>query len=211
MRRSDGALKRATEPVKPRCPVIAMRGLRLGSIKSATNRSLSIPLGSAEVHAFARRGEDQFEIRCHRSQRHSKRMHKGFPQRTGSANLNNLCGTLWGEHWLRVGAFFWQTTAPSVLAMRKDAYQHLSATLNYSQRMDCKWTRTPGSISVLTFLLVLVMRRNDLWRCALGSDQATLLICKGYHPPNRHFEALNGHFHAPKCPCKISKMATLLH
>jgi hypothetical protein len=67
-------LKRAVESLEPRCPVIAMSEFRLGSTKIRTNQSLWIPLGSSEVHAFARRAEDQVEIRWQKSQRHNQRL-----------------------------------------------------------------------------------------------------------------------------------------
>ena len=88
------ALKRAAESVRPTCPVIEMSRLSLDCIKIRTNRSLSISVGSCEVPAFARRVEEQFEIRWRRSQRDNQRLCKGPPQRVGSANLNNLCEAL---------------------------------------------------------------------------------------------------------------------
>jgi len=38
----------------------------------------------------------------------------------------------------------------------------------------------------------------------LGSGQATHLIFKDYHPKSVCFQALNLHFHTPKCPSKAS-------
>ena len=38
-----------------------------------------------------------------------------------------------------------------------------------------------------------------------GSDQATRLILKDYHYKSRCYQALNLHFHAPKCPSKASR------
>ena len=42
-----------------------------------------------------------------------------------------------------------------------------------------------------------------------GSDQATLLTIKGYHPKSRCSQALNLHFHTPKCPSKVPLHAQL--
>ena len=43
-----------------------------------------------------------------------------------------------------------------------------------------------------------------------GSDQATRLVFRDYHPKVRCFQALNHYFHGPKCPFKVQEHPRLI-
>jgi len=56
----------------------------------------------------------------------------------------------------------------------------------------------------LSWPLDPALDNTTLVRSQVGSDQATLLIFKGCLPKSVCFQALDPHFHGPKCPSKAS-------
>jgi hypothetical protein len=55
---------------------------------------------------------------------------------------------------------------------------------------------------LIVHLVIGFRRLREIDYYAAGSDQATRLLIKDFLPKSGCFQALDRHFHTPKCPCK---------